>query len=655
MKKNTLILTVLAVIFVFASCKDNDEDLQPNTNPPTGEFVLNEKTHIVNDTESNDIIAVDNDKVIFGQSSMPSDIEVGSIIASGITDKSPAGYLRRVVSIEDANEQTVLRTEQATLTDAIKKGSVSGTIPITVDDILEVELSDGTIFTQQQLKAAKLRSASATNESVPIFTFTDEEEVRVNEYVTIKGAWEFTMSIRFDCNIDNNELQYLKTGLAMQNKSGLTIKIAATTTSLPEKLKNGITIFKVRLAPCAFLVGPVPVVFTHSIDLVAGLDATAKIQIQTSFEAENTMDALIVYNKGEGFKPEFPSTNTCRYTPFDMTLEGSMEPFLGAYYKCNLYSVADANLEIGPRASFPVEGSWNALEARLKMDFLLQLHTLANAGILGAPIAHYDKNWEVYRKNIFDNKTTFGGNDDGTIDYGIEMVSVQGGTTTLNGQTVKLNTFKIGKYEITQKQWESIMKTIPAYSANPWLGYSPSTAYGVGDNYPAYFVSWEDAQIFISQLNNLTGKNYRLPTEAEWEYAAKGGQQTHNYSYSGSNALGLVAWNGGNSNGQTHPVGSLVANELGIYDMSGNVWEWCNDWWDKNNYPSEEYNPTGTATGSSRVMRGGSWNCGAPYAYQTSTDQCLVSYRCGFAPNNRYLAELGNSYRDGVGLRVVLP
>ena len=184
-----------------------------------------------------------------------------------------------------------------------------------------------------------------------------------------------------------------------------------------------------------------------------------------------------------------------------------------------------------------------------------------------------------------------------------EMVFVEG-----NG-TVK--SFYIGKYEVTQGQWEAMM------------GSNPS-CFKSGSNYPVEQVSWIDVQEFISRLNAATGKNFRLPTEAEWEYAASGGNKKRGFEYSGSSNINDVAWYTGNSGNKTHPVGAKQPNELGIYDMSGNVWEWCQDWYDaKQNY---------------RVQRGGSWRHAA--------GSCRVTYRITYDP----------VFRDSSsGFRLVLP
>ena len=254
----------------------------------------------------------------------------------------------------------------------------------------------------------------------------------------------------------------------------------------------------------------------------------------------------------------------------------------------------------------------------------------------------------------------------------IEMVYVPGGSFEMGQElgtagygdgtpvhTVTLTGFYMGKYPVTQAQYQAVM------------GSNPSSGYGVGNNYPVYNVSWYDAIEFCNALSikeglspyytidkvnkdpnntemwddikwtitrNSTAIGYRLPTEAQWEYAAKGGNGTPgNYTYSGSNTISDVAWYWNNSNGMTHEVGKKAPNGLGIYDMSGNLWEWCWDWYES--YSSEaQSDPVGAASGDCRVLRGGSWFDGASKARSV--------HRSAYGP---YLSS------SDVGFRLVRP
>ena len=219
----------------------------------------------------------------------------------------------------------------------------------------------------------------------------------------------------------------------------------------------------------------------------------------------------------------------------------------------------------------------------------------------------------------------------------IDMVKVEAGTFMMGAtsemqnpwddekpvhQVTLTNDYYMGKYEVTQALWKTVMGSNPSYSK--------------GDNLPVEEVSWNDCQEFISKLNSLTGKKFRLPTEAEWEYAARGGKKSRGYQYSGSSNISDVAWCSDNSDSKTHPVGTKQSNELGLYDMTGNVWEWCQDWYGSY-VSSSQTNPTGAVSGSRRVGRGGGYSGDARY--------CRSSYRGIYSPDDRF------SY---LGLRLVL-
>ena len=183
-----------------------------------------------------------------------------------------------------------------------------------------------------------------------------------------------------------------------------------------------------------------------------------------------------------------------------------------------------------------------------------------------------------------------------------QMGSTTGGSDEAPVYSVTISKdYYLGETEVTQALWKAVTGYSPTSGGLSW-----SSKYGLGDNYPAYFICYEDVQSFITKLNSLTGERFRMPTEVEWEYAARGGKKSKGYTYSGSDTVGEVAWYDGNSSSKTHAVKTKAANELGIYDMSGNVWEWCSDW-DDTYSSSAQTDPAGPTTGANRVNRGGSW------------------------------------------------
>jgi formylglycine-generating enzyme required for sulfatase activity len=219
--------------------------------------------------------------------------------------------------------------------------------------------------------------------------------------------------------------------------------------------------------------------------------------------------------------------------------------------------------------------------------------------------------------------------DENTQNCDTDMVFVRGGAFTMgssyhNNGLVTLRDYSIGKYPVTQRLWKLVM------------GADKNPSKFKGDNLPVETVSWGGVRKFIKKLNKRTGKEYRLPTEAQWEYAARGGNKSMGYKYSGGNDIGEVAWYDGNSGGETHPVGTKLRNELGIHDMSGNVWEWVSD--RGGEYTSKaKTDPKGPLVGSFRVIRGGSWGAGA--------ECCCVYCRSGGDPD-----DCGNA----LGFRLVL-
>ena len=222
-------------------------------------------------------------------------------------------------------------------------------------------------------------------------------------------------------------------------------------------------------------------------------------------------------------------------------------------------------------------------------------------------------------------------------DVSFKMITIQGGTFTMGAtseqgsdaddnekpkHSVTLSDYMIGETVVTQALWEAVM------------GSNPSKF--KGSQIPIEEVSWDDCQMFIKKLNQLTDMQFRLPTEAEWEYAARGGQKSQGYKYAGSNILDNVAYYQDYTDWATHPVKQKKSNELGLYDMSGNVWEWCQDWYGDYN-SSVQTNPIGPSSGRFRVLRGGSW--------RNLATSCRVANRNYSSPGY---------HNSGLGLRLAL-
>ena len=275
-------------------------------------------------------------------------------------------------------------------------------------------------------------------------------------------------------------------------------------------------------------------------------------------------------------------------------------------------------------------------EAEAREQFRLLISTCPGS------VAKEAQEWLQKQKNKQSNSSSYANNaeiETFTVNgVAFKMVKVAGGTFRMGAtseqgsdayndekpvHSVTLSDYYIGQTEVTQELWAAVMGSNPSYFKG-------------NDQRPVENVSWNDCQEFIEKLNRLTGKNFRLPTEAEWEYAARGGSKSRGYKYSGSDNPDAVAWYDDNSGGKTHPVAQKQSNELGLYDMSGNVYEWCQDWY--GDYSSNsQTNPRGASSSSFRVLRGGSW--------YFSASGVRVSIRIIDTPDYRY------NYR---GLRLAL-
>lgn len=276
----------------------------------------------------------------------------------------------------------------------------------------------------------------------------------------------------------------------------------------------------------------------------------------------------------------------------------------------------------------------NAKKNEIKyVSFHVELDNVTSNTSLQLTLTHQDKViWKsTVVKGNANMKIVVGDKDNVTF----KMVYVDGGTFNMgetsgmenkddltNVHKVTLSPFYIAETVVTQALWKTVMK------------WNLSNCEGIYN--PVEYVSWENCQKFIEILNEMTGMKFRLPTEAEWEFAARGGNSSNHTLYSGSNNIDDVAWCSINSLYKTHPVAQKIPNELGLYDMSGNVWEWCEDFYGE--YMSkDEVNPKGPKFGSKRIARGGSWNYPERY--------CQVFFRNCFAQNEMF---------NGLGLRLAM-
>jgi formylglycine-generating enzyme required for sulfatase activity len=386
-------------------------------------------------------------------------------------------------------------------------------------------------------------------------------------------------------------------------------------TTLPVTLNFLYSLAKIEITVTGGQNSPLDVAdFTAMTASIEGMYTQAKLQLADgTFTGKNTIQTITLYKKGN--------------TATSATFEALVLPTTTDDGEVTFaFHVGDITFRHVRTTNYATH---NLYRLNFALDFPIAI--LRNTCIVPRNDENPIQNITILHPDIFEP----------------QMVFVEGGTFTMGSpdgvgdsdeipeHDVTLNSFHIGKYPVTQGQWVAVMGTFISQQRDK--ADTNASLFGVGDNYPMYYVNWDEAQEFITKLNEMTGKNYRLPTEAEWEYAARGGNRSNGYIYSGSDIAGDVAWYSGNSGSSTHPVCEKAINELGIYDMSGNVWEWCNDWHGSYSVDAQA-NPSGPSSGSDRVLRGGSWDYG--------TNNCRVANRGCNIPEYRY----GN-----VGFRVVLP
>jgi hypothetical protein len=623
---------------------------------------------------------VDNNLVI-KLSSTPA-MSVGEIFMVRPTEENPMGFTGKVESI-NGNTITV---SQPAIDEVFTSVKMNIEKQLNSDDIIDIVLADGVTLNDYQTASTPPsitsadHTALATGGTATFGDFSlslktvlydhDKNIDTTNDQVVLRGKLGVKdISVKAVCDEDN--LQTGKLDMEVSASAIVTTdvvidvsgeyKISLKDALLKNKDKKKL-IFegikednKLILGYLLFDLGtmsaqagfgePVITTLAGAIELtttVAGevsgnfsLGASYEAYLKTGFKTNNTQVEFIKEVKDNVTGNPKPNVHTILTAKVDIKSQATVGLDLAVYFVGVKFAAISNDFGVYVNANITAKavdldaeifGSGNIAlklvgtgEVRLKAERtfnILGKDTKLEFGIEKEPV-------EIYSILLFER--TFSD---------IEMVLVEGGTFTMGcttddwcgndnfhpvHQVTLTNDFYIGKYEVTQAQWKVVM------------GEDNNPSYFKGDNLPVEMVSWEDAQTFIQRLNELTDRNYRLPTEAEWEYAAWDGNRSKGYKYSGSSNADDVAWFSDNSGATTHSVGTKVANELGLHDMSGNVREWVQDWY---GYYSSgaQTNPAGALSGSARVNRGGSWGSDAEYT--------LVSLRSYVEPGDRY-ATLG--------------
>ena len=410
------------------------------------------------------------------------------------------------------------------------------------------------------------------------------------------------------------------------------------------------------------------------------LDANDNV-VLIDFGASKVFDSSMMNKTINTTRPPY----TPGYAPYEQ--ENGDVKYLGPH--CDIYSLGATlyRLYSGNKPPMPIEILMNGLTfpssvpthmqqaIKKAMTFKMdeRIKTVSEfrreIGLLGdAPTTRIDNNKTIVAEAVDDKTEVAPSKPESpklesfteTVNgVSFKMIAVEGGTFKMGAQSkdpnkpnfdkkaydyespvhdVTLDSFYMAEFVVTEDLWEAVMNENKSKESRGFLGrlFGNNKVPRPREGYPKTMISWNDCQEFIEKLNQLTGKNFRLPTEAEWEYAARGGNKSRGYKYSGSNNISDVAWYYSNSS-ETHEVGTKSPNELGLYDMSGNVWEWCADWYSNGYYSSSPSNNlTGPTSDSYRVYRGGSWG--------SSVQGCRVSFRSYNYPDARY---------SGIGFRLV--